>query len=230
MKNVLYVILISFLFLSCNGQTKGEKAQDKVAKRRDSIRATEAAINKNLQWKPVTKDSLLWKNKNGDIGIRSAYYVEPDELVETYLTKFCDEANTPYKNIIDAETFKLITGNMGWGGYFKDSRHVYHFFGNSGGGNLSIADVDYKTFENLSDCYARDKNYIYDLRFGKIEEIDAKTFVLIDAEKCIGRDKKGYYNGNDLLTEERLKDDPETRAIIKKDKKRNHKKAKQLSD
>jgi hypothetical protein len=118
---------------------------------------------------------------------------------------------------------------MGWGGYFKDSGHVYHFFGNSGGGNLSIADVDYKTFENLSDCYARDKNYIYDLRFGKIEEIDAKTFVLIDAEKCIGRDKNGYYNGNDLLTEERLKDDPETRAIINKDKKRNHKKVKKLS-
>jgi hypothetical protein len=55
---------MSFFFLSCNGQTKEEKTQDKVAKRTDSIMATEAAINKNLQWKPVTKDSLLSKNKN----------------------------------------------------------------------------------------------------------------------------------------------------------------------
>lgn len=241
MKNVLYIISMTFFFLSCNGQTKGETTAEAPAPRKvltdkvyDSIaKARYTAAKKYndslaivMQWQPVNTDSLLWRSKNGDIGFPTSSFRTPDYYLAFYMTHFNDEKHTEFKDVIDATTYKLISGDgYGYGAYFKDKKHIYNFWGNSDGGGFEIVDADYKTFENLSDCYARDKNYIYDLRFGKIEEIDAKTFVLIDAENCIGRDKNGYYHRNDLLTKERLKDDPETRAIINKDKERNHKKS-----
>ncbi|MFY7728767.1 MAG: DKNYY domain-containing protein [Flavobacterium sp.] len=241
MKNVLYVISISLLFLNCNSQTKKEENAEAPASRKalinkeyDSVAKARYTAAKRyndslavvMQWQPVNKDSLLWRSKNGDLGFPTASFRPPDHEIAFYMTHFNDGKQTEFKDVIDAATYKLISGGgYGYGAYFRDKRNIYNYWGNSDGGGFDIVDADYKTFENLSDCYARDKNYIYDLRFGKIEEIDAKTFVLIDAEKCIGRDKNGYYQRNDLLTKERLKDDPETRAIINKDKKRNHKKS-----
>jgi hypothetical protein len=187
--------------------------------RNDSIKASEQQRNAALQWKPATKDSLLWISKNGDVGIRSAYHLEANDMVECYLTNFNDSLRTPYKNVIDPATYKLFAGDgYGFGGYFKDKKHIYHFWGNSGGGGFAIVDVDYNTFKNLSDCYAIDKNHVYHIRFGLMEDADAKTFTLVNSEHCIAKDKNNFYDGDNIINEAELSD-PEIKAIIKKHKK-----------
>lgn len=71
-----------------------------------------------MNWVPATKDSLLWKNKNGDIGIRTAFFREPELFVEYYMYTFSDSLHTPYKDVIDPKSFVLVAGGYGWGGCF----------------------------------------------------------------------------------------------------------------
>jgi len=163
MKTVLSVLLLSFLFFCCHGQ---ENKQEPSAKRtqkklseheNDSTRLVKAkkyedSIAKIMQWKPL-KDGWLYVNKFGDIGFKSYYHISAAETVDTYRIHFNDKEKTPYKNVIDTATFKNISPLSGFGTYFKDKNHIYHYWGNSGGGNFYIADeVDLKTFRIIGEA------------------------------------------------------------------------------
>lgn len=160
------------------------------------------SINKELEWKEI-RDGL-YINKKGDLGFKVMRMLSERKYAVDYITCFFN-AN-PLKEVIDINTFKLIAGDNAWGGYYKDKNNIYHYFGTSGGGSFSIVqEADYTTFEVLKDCYMRDKNHIYDLRFGVMEEVDAATFkVVSDKHSCLAKDKNGYYEGNSKLSEEEL--------------------------
>jgi hypothetical protein len=217
---VIACCLCSFLLLSCTFTKTDTQITPSTSNHGDSVRHKEEELNSELQWKPVNKDSLLWKSKNGDIGIRTSFYRDDTGHIESYLTNFRDSLNTPYADVIDSTTYTLIVGGYGFGGYFKDRKNIYHFFGNSGGGSFYIVDgADHNTFKSLNNCYAIDINHVYDLRFGVITDADAKTFKIVDNDMCIAKDKNGYYRGNTLLTEKDYENDPDTKAIVEKDKK-----------
>lgn len=209
MKKILHCIIffiVLILSYSCKGQEENpiELVEDVGHTNFDSIRAIDKKRNLELNWKPINKDSLLWRNKYGDIGIRSQRYL--GELTECYLTNFNDAEKTPYKDIIDVSTFKLIAGDLGWGGYFKDKNNIYHFWGNSCGGGFYVEDADYKTFKVMNSCFLKDKYHIYDLRFGMLDDVDVHTFKIIDKEECIGQDKSGYIQHDRRLTETEVND------------------------
>ncbi|WP_164879172.1 DKNYY domain-containing protein [Flavobacterium cerinum] len=180
--------------------------------------AYEDSLMKVMQWEPL-KDGLSI-SRFGDIGFKTSYVVSR-ESITTYRTSFgCCNEGQPFKDIIDISTFKQIGGDWAWGGYFKDKNHIYHYFGNSGGGNFYIVDeVDNKTFEIINNCYGRDKNHIYDMRFGLMNNIDSKVFkILPNKSICIAKYKNVYYRNNEQLDAEAMKDPVTKKAIKELDK------------
>ncbi|KGO92531.1 DKNYY domain-containing protein [Flavobacterium subsaxonicum] len=209
-------IILLLLSVAATAQDKTLATVTKIS-RKDSLEAAAEQQNAALLWKPATTDSLLWINKNGDIGRKSAYYVEcVGAYIPYYITTFDNKLHTPYKDVIELKTFKFFAGSKyGLGAFFKDSKHIYHSWGNSGIGGFSIIDADYNTFKNLGNCYAIDKYKVYDVNFGQIQGADVASFTLIDSENCIGKDQNNFYKGDIIINESEL-DDPEIKAIIKK--------------
>lgn len=153
----LFKIIVLLIMLSFAGKCLAQDAFEEENKRRlEKALTHEDSLAKVMQWKPL-KDGLF-VSKFGDIAFRTAY-VTGGELVPTYQkTLDCCDNSKSLKDIIDITTFKQLSGDWGWGGYFKDKSHIYHFFGNSGGGFLNIVEeADYATFEIINDCYGCDK-------------------------------------------------------------------------
>lgn len=221
MRAIFYFLLIA-IACSCKSKNTEEevyspnpetvkKELDKTAK----LIAYNDSLNKSLQWKQVEDD--LYINKDGELGIRAFRLLEPpDDGYVYYQTCLRDEKNTPINKVVDAKTYKRIGGG-GFGAYYKDSKHIYHTFGTSGGTNFSVVEeADYATFKIMDDCYGVDKNHVYDMRDGIREDIDVKTFKVLEIDnKCYAKDKNGYYEGTDKITDEQLKD-TEMLEIIKK--------------
>ncbi|WP_417355298.1 DKNYY domain-containing protein [Flavobacterium sp.] len=165
------------------------------------------SINKALKWKEVADG--LYVNKHGEIGIWSFRLLDPPDYGYVYYqTCFSDENQTPLNSVIDLKTFRLLAGG-GFGAYYKDKGHVYHSFGTSGGSNFSVQDeADIETFNILNDCFAKDKNHVYEMRFGLIKEADAETFKVLDNDteggECYAKDKNNYYRGSYVLQQNDL--------------------------
>ena len=209
-----FIVGFSLLAFSCKPKEKHrselpvvstEKEHDaRIKQRVVKAKRYEDSLVKVMQWKPLQDG--LYISKFGDIAFKTAYVLDPPNFIETYRTKFCCQDGEAFKDVIDIKTFRLIGGDWGWGGYFKDKNHIYHFWGNSGGGNFYIVDeADLATFEIVSDCYGRDKNYVYDMRFGIIEGVDPKDFkILYHDNRCLAKHKDDYYEGHDKLSPEEL--------------------------
>lgn len=169
-----------------------------VNKKAERIRHYNDSLNTAKQWKLISGD--LYISKDGDIGIIDArLLIPPDDFITVYQYTFCDQNRTPLNAVIDVKSFKFLAGS-GWGAYYRDKNHIYHSFGTSGGSNFSIAEeADVATFKILNDCYAKDKNHVYEFRFGIIEGADPSTFKYLK-DDCYAKDKNGYYSGNGLLS------------------------------
>lgn len=216
MKN-LSKITVLLIMLSFTGKSLAQDIfEEKNKQRLEKARTYEDSLMKVMEWKPLKAGLSI--SKYGDIGFKTQYHVSGLETVETYITTFCCcTTGKSFKEVIDTATFEQIAGDWGWGGYFKDKNNIYHFFGNSGGGILSIVEeADYGTFEIVNDCYGRDKNHVYDMRFGMMENINPKEFkILPKGDICIAKYGDVYYRRDHPLSEEDMKD-PETQKAIKK--------------
>lgn len=215
MKTLFKILLLWGMLLSSNESSAQNSFEQENQRRFEKARIYEDSIGKAMEWK-LTKNGL-YISKFGDVAFKTAY-IAGGELVTTYRKTMncCDSNSKPLRDVIDTSTFKQIGGDWGWGGYFKDKNHIYHFFGNSGGGFLSIVDeADLKTFEIINDCYGRDKNHIYDMRFGLIKDINSGDFkILPKGDVCLAKYKGTYYQGNYPLDEKQLKE-PEIKKAIK---------------
>jgi hypothetical protein len=173
------------------------------------------SINEILKWKEV-RDGL-YIDKNGVLGFKGTE-VAKDIRITIYQINFQDKVNTPISRVVDAATFKKVDGNNS-GAYYKDKNRIYHAFPTSGGPNFYAVWTDYASFKIVNDCYAKDKNHVYDMRNGLQEDIDVKTFKVLEIDnRCYAKDKNGYYEGTFKLTDEQLKDPEIQRAIKKLDK------------
>ena len=222
MKNTFYLLVFIVAF-GCNstGRHKEEvqvtnDVTDKISPELVERKMRADSINKALKWKEIADG--LYVNKDGEIGIWSFKLLDPPDYGYVYYQIcFNDENQTPLNAVIDLKTFRLIAGDE-FGAYYKDKVHIYHSFGTSGGSNFSIqAEADPSTFQIINDCYAKDKNHVYEMRFGLIEEADSKTFKVLkgDAEDgyCYAKDKNNYYRGRDVLKENDL-NTPEMKEIV----------------
>ena len=170
-------------------------------------------IIKSQKWKKLKCG--LFINKNGEIGFEDQRALKEGTFIETYyITKFGFDENPTLKNSIDTTTFREL-GNT----YYKDKNHIYHYYGMAHGGQFYVLnDVDYSTFEILGDCYAKDKNYIYEMRAGKLDSIDYKTFKTVKNCGCFAKDKNGYYSWDSKIDKENYNDKYMKDAIEKLNK------------
>jgi len=177
------------------------------------IKSENEKVIKSKNWKKLKCG--LFINKNGEIGFEDQRALNEGMVSETYyLTKFGFDENPTLKSIIDTATFKAL-GNT----YYKDKNHIYHYYGMAHGGQFYIFDeVDYPTFEVLGDCYAKDKNNIYEMRAGKLDSVDYKTFKTKKDCGCFAKDKNGYYNWDTKIAKENYNDEYIKKAIKELDK------------
>ncbi len=86
----------------------------------------------------------------------------------------------------------------------------------SDGGNFQIVEkADVSTFKIIGDCYAKDKNHIFDEKARIIDAIDYKTFKTKKGIGCFAKDKNGYYFWNEKIDLSELTDSIVKDKIIK---------------
>ena len=107
---------------------------------------------------------------------------------------FGGEDGPSLNDTIDLASFKQLNPSN----LYKDKRHVYRYFSMLDGGSFSILEgADASSFELLGDCYAKDKQHIYEERFGKLEDADYASFKTKSDAGCVAQDKNGYWFWND---------------------------------
>lgn len=75
-----------------------------------------------------------------------------------------------------------------------------------GGSFYFFDEADYKTFHILGDFYAKDKNHIYEMRKGKLDSVDYKTFKTCNGCGPYSKDKNGYYRWGDKVDLKNIED------------------------
>jgi hypothetical protein len=85
----------------------------------------------------------------------------------------------------------------------------------SGGGSFYIfEDADYQTFAILGDCYAKDKNHIFESRAGILTNVDYASFKTKAGNAgCVAKDKNGYIIWGDRVKLEEIQDEVLLQAI-----------------
>ncbi|MDV6169999.1 DKNYY domain-containing protein [Flavobacterium sp. DG1-102-2] len=216
--HIKFIFVLVLIFLNLNKCKAQDTEEDRSKKRLERAINYEDSLAKAMNWRPL-KDGFSI-SKYGDIGFKTSYIVSR-EAVTTYRTFFgCCNDGKSFKDVIDIKTIKQIGGDWAWGGYFKDKNYIYHFWGNSGGGNFEIVnEADYATFEIVNNCYGRDKNHIYDMRFGLMKEINQKEFkILPNGNTCIAKYMNIYYQGNNPISMEDMNDTEIKKAIKELDR------------
>ncbi|MFP9115145.1 hypothetical protein ACLI1A_14500 [Flavobacterium sp. RHBU_3] len=238
MKNFCIVISYIVLLVSCKSKQidtvssspladdgyprKSENSNVDVAIRQgSSVQKKEDSVAKINQWK-ILKNGFLWVNNKGELGFISSYRVNEFSSADTYLTHFTNE-NISLQSVIDTSSFmqvKKLSSNrtLFRGAYFKDKKNVYHFSKNYNDKPDTFTiqkEADQATFEVLSNCYARDKNYVYDLHNGRMDSIDPKKFkVIVYKEQCIGKFNNTYYYNGHIMSLQ-MRNGEEMQEIIK---------------
>ncbi|CAA6821247.1 MAG: Unknown protein [uncultured Sulfurovum sp.] len=138
--------------------------------------------HKEEQWQNLV--GMVYINKYKDVGI-NVLRGSSECTYEDYFTSDID--GNPFKNLIDAETIKSLGNN-----FYKDKNFIFHYFSMADGGSFyPFTKADYETFQVISDCYAKDKFFVYTTDQGRVlKNADANSFKDIEGSVgCFGKDK-----------------------------------------
>ncbi len=164
------------------------------------------------QWKPLHSD--LWQSNTGEIGYPILVFHEGQEdLAKDFLTYVTTENNNvPLKNFIDIDSFRQLENST----YYKDNKHLYRFYPMAHGGIFSIFDdsADYDSFQVLNDCFAKDKNKIFQVQADEdFHNYDYTSFQTCKDCGCVAKDKNTYFVIGEELNQnkvDKLIADPKT--------------------
>ncbi|MEM8763706.1 MAG: DKNYY domain-containing protein [Bacteroidota bacterium] len=166
---------------------KQELKQKKIAERTRKIRHRKHiidSINNIRNWIQIREG--LWRDINGELGIKTIERIEKGIDIERYIT--CCEGKS-LKYLIDTTSFKFLGSS-----FYKDKNHVFTHFDMADGGIVWILEeADVSTFKVIGDCYAKDKNNIYGERAMAMDSVDYRTFKTKKGIGCYAKDKNGYY-------------------------------------
>jgi hypothetical protein len=142
--------------------------------------------NADNYWKEL--DCGLYESNNGDLALKTQAETEEGIIMDKFITELCcDEVSL--KTTIDTTSFKKLSSS-----YYKDKNNVYIYFTMSDGGNFWILEeADVASFEVLGDCYAKDKEKIFDNRARILDSVDYDSFNTTQGIGCYAKDKNGYY-------------------------------------
>lgn len=161
-------------------------------------------------WKKLAGD--LYTNGSGELGFKASELIGPNGTREDYfITKFHYNEGAALATIVDTATVEYLGGT-----FYRDKTHVYLFYALLAGGDFRTFEADRDSFEVLvGDCYAKDKHSIYEMRRGRLENVDYATFKAAPGPGCFAKDKHGYYSWSEKLASEQL-GDADVQAAIKK--------------
>jgi hypothetical protein len=142
-------------------------------------------------------DTDQYETNNGKL------YKKKDDGTNFILT--CDSDGQMYLRQIQTKIDMVTAQKLGQ--YWIDRNNVYGNYNTSDGEMLyKIEEADVKSFQNLGNSiYGKDKNYVYDTRYGIIKYADLKTFKPIykkgEITSSYGRDKNNYFFWNEIVVD-----------------------------
>lgn len=196
MKSTLILIFIGFLLLGCR-----DNADNSI------LEASMEESDKNpLGWKKL--ECGLYINNDGEIGFptRPNFIFKEDELrgedkmcPNKFITYLSDSIEL--KNIIDTNTFIHFSSS-----FYLDKNNIYNYYSMCDGGYLFLFSDDTSGFEVLNDEFVRHNSTIHHFRRGKIDA-DISSFKISSELTSIAKDKKGYFQFGERVSDEQLKDE-----------------------
>lgn len=96
----------------------------------------------------------MYINKNNEIGFKFRMVLGFGEYTTGYRTYLCCcEEGKLIKSVIDTTTFRYLGST-----FYKDKKHIYHYYDMAGGGRFYIyKGVDHAFFRAIGDSYAKNK-------------------------------------------------------------------------
>ncbi len=173
---------------------------------------TQAQPQTKEQWQPLHSD--LWQSNTGEIGYPIlVFYEGQEDFSRNFLTYVSTENNNvPMKDFIDIDSFQKLENST----YYKDNKHLYRFYPMAHGGIFSVFDdgVDYDSFQVLNDCFAKDKNKIFQIQADEdFLHYDYASFQTCKDCGCVAKDKNTYFVIGEKLKQtevDKLIADPKT--------------------
>lgn len=195
------LLIICSFFSCCSGE------------RQESVRLSEkhtAHVPDSSDWRKMTCG--LFMSPEGELGFASnpeianfndaelIAYSKKTELCENqFLTTFGHEGEVRLYAVIDTTTFESIGA-----GFFKDKNHIYSHYEMCDGGYFKIFSSDTSSFRLLNAYYMSYKDEIYYYRWDKKIDADFKTFKVSNEFGMLAKDKNGFFDFGERVTEQEL--------------------------
>jgi len=209
-----FTLLLAFCLLSCRSEK--EQVHTNPLPERKMVHLPDSS-----DWRKMKCG--LYMSPEGKMGYASheeianlskpeiaARFKKKEVCPNRFLTTFGHEYKISLNEVIDTSTFKAIGA-----GYFKDKNHIYSHYGMCDGGYFNIFSSDTSSFRLLNQYYATYKNEIYYYRADKINA-DFKTFKVSDEFEMIAKDKHGFFEFGERVTEEELIESTQSKEAVRK--------------
>ncbi len=147
----------------------------------------------------MSPDGKLGFATDPDIANVPRSELEGERCENVFLTTFGWDTKQLLSSVIDTATFELLSGS-----FSRDKGHIYHYYAMCEGGYLNLFADDTSSFRLIGNCYAFFQGHIYHERNG-LMDADAETFQVLPKFSCIAKDKNGYFEYNERVSEEELR-------------------------
>lgn len=164
-------------------------------------------VKRSSDWRKL--DCGLYMSPEGELGFPTVPEIAniPDSELgaetceNSFLTNFGYDQIAPLDSVIDTLTFESLGDN-----FYRDRSNIYHHYTICESGYLHIFVRDTATFRLLDNCYASYQSEIYQCRIGGPLDVDAATFRIITGYNHLAKDKDGFIEFGERISEEDLEE------------------------
>jgi hypothetical protein len=118
-----------------------------------------------------------------------------------FITTFGSDYTTQLRSVIDTATFEALPVND----FYKDKNNIYSHYAMCDGGYFTVFATDTASFVVYNNCYFKYQGKVMYFRGGAIDA-DAATFKASSEHEMLAKDKYGFFEFGERITEEELRE------------------------
>jgi DKNYY family len=138
----------------------------------------------------------LFMHTDGRLAFASA-----PQLVNKFITTFGSDYTTQLRSVIDTATFEALPVND----FYKDKNRIYSHYAMCDGGYFTVFATDTASFVVYNSSYFKYQGKVMYFRGGAIDA-DAATFKASSEHGMLAKDKYGFFEFGERITEEVLRE------------------------
>ncbi|MFN8713475.1 MAG: hypothetical protein ACK5Z2_11545 [Bacteroidota bacterium] len=118
-----------------------------------------------------------------------------------FITTFGSDYTTQLRSVIDTATFEALPVSD----FYKDKNNIYSHYAMCDGGYFTVFATDTASFVMYNNCYFKYQGKVMYFRGGAIDA-DAATFKASSEHGMLAKDKYGFFEFGERITEEVLRE------------------------